>query len=1377
MVTRKSCIKSEELLGILRRDELLLTRDPSTGEARQTIAAFLYEQYAGRYRNVLRGHGDIAEKQSMKSLCRRLDGEDDELSALSLDDVPDEIIEQELAKTGEEPIDQRAALEQGFEAIKEHVCKHVKKSRWNLRRHLVQRSGWQREPLTRNRKPTAKGLQVLNRIRKAANLAPHCIEGDQYLTEEELNMSIAIAAGIGEAALADFWAYAASERFAYNNRSWRNLREWVGEAETYTGTIIEDIPEKILIRPPLASLRELLFNQLRDKLYREHYRGSDSVDGVLLELEIMTENVMEKAKKEKEALADGGENGKTQEDVNREKDVRLRFIQELTDYFIGVESLIDRRPRRLRESLNGNGDAFPAPHQLIAIMEIMRQKQILIADEVGAGKTAETIGGFEYLRDNEIAEPEKETQSHERRVEEAVTGFDLLRKQGKASKAIIICPNNVVVGVWEERLSKYFREPPPFVVIESGDSPEERGTKWLRAKNEADYVLMNIDMTQSQSVIKDEEFAKELGVPAGNRVSHEFLAQNIGADFLVVDEGQSIRNITGVHQESVFHISQCESIRNGYTVVLTATPIYNTIDDVAAFIRILNAGQDRTKGIPGLPKDIDLTDVKAIKRAIATNHTRLVRHLLFLRMLRRETKDCLPVGVEFEEEEPNRTPFSSPLEREDYDVLVEQPWNDFLTKLKELKRECAHGGDRAKESGVASCTKYRQIKDQILRDIAALREEGRPGPYKLLLFVYAHASYAKGITRDWMEDRGGEGTNDPKKSLAREYIAGQLREDLAKEGIQVFIIDGSNSKQAEKIMEQCRQCPDNAVLIARSDIVGVGDDLSYMDIMRSFSPTTVPGERIQGIGRANRLGRTQPLAFGDNIIEGTIEEGMYLVERCKRRVAEDFLHGAPLSRDEIAMLEESTDNIARTNFLAYESKTPLQKIMHIFNLMFRQGKERVREILSIDNGRYAGELVQLYADYEDVTLPGNNRRAILALMEKHFPTLREQLQGEHIRIADIASGPMALARSLAHDKDIDIFSSDIAKPMIGMGKLLWKKHMGRDIPREQAKVCAMDEIDYEPGSMHMAVHALSLQYTKHTYQEQKDGSGEERIRALCRLNEVLMDGGIAYLALPVGIFHEPGKFPAVCSILQTHFGLEVIAEDSGHMQTVPGPGEPLYESYIFTLRKVGPPNVAGMSEEAWRILRFAHQIPVTIPGKPKPIQRSIEELHPTEGSYSEDFVLGTQRLHYETPEGISLAKKDYHEEVSECEKAKLRIEALLRKHNTRSFRKIPEEELLSFTLEEIDEAGQEARDAYMYALLKKYNGDVYAIPTDELTVQGKLVLKRGKGKGGRDCIYLARLDGKKRRSGRKRYFYESEFKGEDEAEGEVAVNQASEGRK
>lgn len=1357
MVSPPSSITSAELLSILKRDELLLTRDPATGEQKQTIAGHLYRIHAERYRKVLEEHGGITDRRSMRDLCKKLHNIDEELGGLSLNDVPEDILEREAACMQEKPIDAHAALEEQFQPTLERVRQRVQRARAELRVLLERRVGWRKQPLRHRGRTTAEGVRILNRVRRAANLPEHKIDGNQYLSPEELEMSIAIAAGIGDAALADFWAYIAPERFSYNNRTWQTLRQWVGEAEmTYTGTVIEDIPEALLIRPPLAALRELLKNQKIDQLHREHYRGSVSVDPVLEEIIRMQEHVTQKADEERRKAAEGS--GKPLPDIERERDARLRFLDELTDFFIETESLLAQRPARIKGSLNGNGEPFPAPHQLIAIMKIRKLRQILIADEVGAGKTAEAIGGFEYLRE---WEPEEDEESHrekaEQRVQKAVASFEILRQKGEASKALIICPNDVVVGVWKERFSKYFEEQPPYVVIDSSDPPQTRGQKWLRAKKQAEYVLMNIDMTGAQSVIEDEEFARELGIVPGARVSHELLAQNIGADFLVIDEGQSIRNIEGVQHEAVFRISQCESIRRGFTVILTATPIYNKMDDLAAFIRLLNAGHQRGGDAATLPQDVDLTDIQSISQAVRTNNTRLVRNLLFLRMLRRETRDCLPTGVECHEEAPNRRPFDSPLEREDYDVLVEDPWDLILPKIGALKRKCAHGGDECRRSGIASCTKYNQVKEQVLADREMLRAQGRPGPYRIFLCIYEHASFAKGITRDFSEENDGNGTHDPEKCRSSEFVAGQLREDLAKEGIRVYIIDGMNSKEAPAILERCRESSEDLVLIARTSIIGEGDDLSFMDTMRSFTPTTVPGERTQAIGRVNRIGRTQPLTYGDCMIADTIEEGMYRLERCKRRAGEDLLRGAPLSQDEIELLEESMREIKRgKGFLAYESKTPLQRIMHIFNLMFRAGKDRAQETLSLDNRRYARELAQYYADYEEVTLPGNNRRAILALLQKHLPDLHERLQAERIRIADIASGPMALARSLAHERDMDVFSSDLAEEMIAMGQLLMEQSAGHRVPEDRADTCAMDEIEYKSESMHVVVHSLSLQYAKHDYKERENG-GDELIRSLCKVNEVLITGGIAFLALPVGIFYEPQKFRAVCSVLRTHFGFEVIEEDSGHMQTIPGKDEPLYESYIFTLRKVGAPNVIGMSPEAWKILRFSHQVPTRVSGKEKPVLKNVEEVHPTEGSYSEDFVLGTQRLHYDTPEELSQAKREHQEEVAECEKAKRRIEALLRKHNTRSFYKIPPEELLSFTLEEVDDVGQQALDAYMHALMDEYDGDLYAIPLEKLNAHSTVHLKLNSTTKRGPFIYIARLGGRKRKRGRKRYFYEQEF--------------------
>ena len=791
------------------------------------------------------------------------------------------------------PADQLQKMQRQFSAIRKAIREEVETSIGIRRPKVLDRKG----------NPTAHGVRAMNDIFRRLG-APQLAEvGDQFFTAEQQRLCLWLLQYLDEVAAADFFRAVYGKRFGLEHEHIANLRQYIGQIQVTNGNPLVEVPIELL---QLPNLRDLFFNKMRDMLCEKHYFPAPKEQGINPVLEYLLDRC--------------GEAEQTSRSEKKGND-REQFIDELTDYFMDMEEKT-KTPAHLRDCIDENGE-FPAKHQRVVMYEMYRQKRILNADPTGAGKTGAFIAGVEILRD-----------------------------LGKPCRALIICPPGEIMGEWEKRLSceegGYFKSDlpegkrPKVVVIPTGDMETKRRA-WEEAKT-ADYVIV------SNARLRVGKKTRER-YPDYDPVE---LAKQIGANCLCIDEAHNFRNPKGKDTENVFQISQCETLREGHVVVNTATPVYNTMDDIAAQLRLLHTGSNGMKPEDaGLPPHIDFANLPQLAACIKRNRAGAVRNMLLLRMLRRKLSHCLPVGTKLEAEPPV-TAELSPWERVYYEAVLQYPFMDGGEKIQALSRACLHPplyGDGG-ESHIGE-TKYRQIYDQLTRYL----QESKSG--KVVAF---HTGLAEGITRF-------NGTNDPAAGNEHRYLAGRLRRDFAALGVGVYIIDGTNTdnkpltnadgelirdidnafmNRTRQILGDCRDDPRKGILFLLSEVAGEGIALTFCDRVLWTSPSTVKPKEVQGDGRVHRKGQKNDVKRTTAYIRDTIEQGKWEFALRKMVIVEKLLEGEPLTREEIDTLMDDVKRVQREGFLSYETMSPRQKVQFIFNRIFSAGKERVREFFAFD---------------------------------------------------------------------------------------------------------------------------------------------------------------------------------------------------------------------------------------------------------------------------------------------------------------------------------------------------------------------------------------------------------------------------------------------
>ena len=1039
----------------------------------------------------------------------------------------------------------------------------------------------------------------------------------------------------GEIALAEYLAVVHQDKFKnYDPELIENLRKYLGEIEAKKSSKSGEepqLPDGIFIIDKLSNLRQAIFNNYRDK-YQPFF--SEGIDKVI--------EVLEEKKNRQESAAG------------------RRFIQSVQDYFLDVEFL--EHPERLKDSLTSDR-AFPAPHQKMAIYQLAKERAVLLADEMGGGKTGSAIGSFESLRD-----------------------------KGLAKKALIICPSKVL-PVWKAALSNgevgYFKkgQEPKVTII-------EKDNKDWGAAAEAEYVVISLEMTRGKT----------------DKISNEQHLKELAFDMLIFDEAHNAKNVTGSDTARIFSISQSKTIINGHLMLLSGTPVPNTIVDLAAQLRLLYANREEVSGV-------NIEDIREVSKHILKSPPLLVRNLLIRRMMRRKTEDCLPVGCDYERQV---FPISfNPLQQALYNSTVENPFFTATEKIGRLRRDCLEA-------------KYDHIKSAVERVLNDSKYTAAHRPPKM---VIAESAYAKGFTRDREDNRQKEG-------LGKEtYIASRLANEYG-DTLEIFILDGKSSQRREQILLDFAECKTPAALITLVSVSGEGLNITCAADGILVSPTYTVAAEEQFIRRMLRSGqklsvRLQILSFSE-----TIEEGILGYCKRKHRLVSGLVDGRPLYEREKAFLKEDNQKAKKSKPLQYEAKTPRQQALDILRRLKGMGKEAIKEYLYADDGKYAKDFARGYIADEETSYSGNTARLVTAVINSlpHLSATR--------KVADIACGCRTLERMYEKDSSVNVSSVDINEPaLIAGGELL-------DIPKDiiPAEVGTMDELPFTDASMDTAVISLALDMTQHSHNEKRGASRFERIKTLQELNRVLKIGGNAVLTLQVSLFSNQGQFDCFVGAVEDNFGFELVGQMSGLATAFNKEKGEKYESWIVVLKKVAEaPELDLKQIKLFRALQFPR---VTIKNQ-ETNGKSKEIAEHKSGAFQDNFSIGAKRaVKYQSTtmpqlelEAARLSNEFKQKKLSE------RVAQLLKDYG--SIKDIPDELLLSITPEAVSISTQKERDEYYRILLDRYV-TVDRIPVEKITSQNSFILIEGDCKKRGKYLALAKLNPKTKKFGgcKTKYYYD-----------------------
>lgn len=467
-----------------------------------------------------------------------------------------------------------------------------------------------------------------------------------------------------------------------------------------------------------------------------------------------------------------------------------------------------------------------------------------LADDMGLGKTLQTLTLLLKLKRMKKQALPLATTRNDGQLSIFSDQNKEEEESDKQPASLIVMPTSLIHN-WENEIKKF--------------TPSLKTYKYIGAQRKSTAKLnelisfYDIILTTYGTVRNDHTLLKE----------HEFF-------YLILDESQNIKNPGSKTYQSVLRL------KARHRLVLTGTPIENSLSDLWSQINFLN------KGLLGNHAFFKREFITPIEKKNDPEKQAKLQTLIrpfVLRRTKEEVASDLPplteqiryCGMsemqkhEYEKEKSIiRNAILQNIEKEGLErsaIVVLQG----LTKLRQLANHPSMlNGDHDTDSG-----KF----DEIFSHLENLMAE----KHKVLIF----SSFVKHL-----------------ELLKQKIEANKWKYSL---------LTGRTTKR-EEVIKNFQEDPENRIFLISLKAGGVGLNLTSADYVFIIDPWWNPASENQAINRAHRIGQDKKVFVYRFITEGSIEEKIQLLKERKSSLAEKFIHSnnpfKAISQEEILGLLE-----------------------------------------------------------------------------------------------------------------------------------------------------------------------------------------------------------------------------------------------------------------------------------------------------------------------------------------------------------------------------------------------------------------------------------------------------------------------------------------
>jgi SNF2 family DNA or RNA helicase len=480
----------------------------------------------------------------------------------------------------------------------------------------------------------------------------------------------------------------------------------------------------------------------------------------------------------------------------------MPVVQVAADGWLAEALADDGTPRELPEPVGFVGQLRPYQRRGLGWLRFMRQHGLgaCLADDMGLGKTIQLIASL--LAD---------------------------RADGRTGPTLVICPTSVL-GNWRHELARF--GPDLRVLVHHG--PERTDAAGLAVAAAAHDVVLT-----TYALLPRDEAAMASVSWAG----------------LVLDEAQNVKN-------SAAQASRvARSLRSGFRVALTGTPIENRLGELWSLMEVLNPGflgtaeAFRRRFTLPIERDRDQTRADELRRLVAP---------FVLRRLKSDPAIApdLPEKLEMKDYPPLTREQAALYESVVQEMLARVEASEgverrglILATLTKLKQVCNHPAQARGEDGPLGdrSGKLARLEEMLEESIAA-------GDQTLVFTQFA--------------ELGGR-------------LQRHLHERLGHEVL--YLYGGTPAEERDRLVAKF-QAPDGPpVFVLSLRAGGTGLNLTRANRVIHYDRWWNPAVEAQATDRAYRIGQTRDVQVHAFICAGTLEERIDELIESKRALAETVI--------------------------------------------------------------------------------------------------------------------------------------------------------------------------------------------------------------------------------------------------------------------------------------------------------------------------------------------------------------------------------------------------------------------------------------------------------------------------------------------------------
>jgi SNF2 family DNA or RNA helicase len=435
-----------------------------------------------------------------------------------------------------------------------------------------------------------------------------------------------------------------------------------------------------------------------------------------------------------------------------------------------------------------------------------------LADDMGLGKTIQTLALLQH--NNEVHKPQERPAKKD--------SLTLFKEPSRNLTSLIVVPASLIYN-WENEIKRFV--PDMKVHIYKGIQ---------RKKNTSYFECFDIIISSYHTIRQDID-----------------IISTYNFHYIILDESQVIKNPASMIYKSMIQL------KSDYKLVLTGTPIENSLTDLWTQLNFVNPGllgnlaffrREYAKPIEKDKDDGKETRLKSLikpfilrrtKEMVASDLPPITEQTVFCNMTEEQEK------LYDEEKSAVRNSIMNNIEVkgvENSTIVVLQG----LMKLRQISNHPVMAYDEYE----AGSGKY----ETVLRDIENVVNEG----HKILVF----SSFVMHL-----------------KLFA---------EALEKKKIKFSMLTGASTNR-EKIVNGFQNDITNKVFLISLKAGGVGLNLTAADYVFILDPWWNPASELQAMSRAHRIGQDKNVFVYRYISTGTLEEKIVRLQGRKSELADSFV--------------------------------------------------------------------------------------------------------------------------------------------------------------------------------------------------------------------------------------------------------------------------------------------------------------------------------------------------------------------------------------------------------------------------------------------------------------------------------------------------------